>query len=333
MTKFSELPTISTIGDADIFSGDQGGTTVQFTAAQIASYVDGKLKVAKYGHTTFDGASGGYTAVAGDAYVAQTGTMSTGRTVTLPSAAAVPAGWPLTIADESGTVNGGRPITIARAGTDTINGSPTSIAIGNPYGARTLRSDGVSKWTVMATYGTGSIMRDVGAATVTNTVVGPTSLLAAAFTLPANYLAAGERLTVAQVGTAVINLAAGTIRWLVTLGGITILDFTSNNTIGVSANNHGYALSIELFVNAIGASGVSQVDITPRVFLATNSASGPGVALGAATGGQAANGGRVTTFDTTATMALAVTATFSSTGATLSVTPGATDITHTPKRG
>lgn len=95
--------------------------------------------------TTFSNAD--YSALATDRYIAQTGTMSAVRTVTLPAASSVPAGKPLTIADESGTVTEALRIVISRAGSDTINGA-TSIAIAAPYGRITIYSDGVDSWAI-----------------------------------------------------------------------------------------------------------------------------------------------------------------------------------------
>jgi len=66
------------------------------------------------------------------------------RTINLPLANAVPAGWQITVKDESGGALTNN-ITIARAGSDTIDGA-TSNAINLNYGSRTLYSDGVSKW-------------------------------------------------------------------------------------------------------------------------------------------------------------------------------------------
>lgn len=81
--------------------------------------------------------------------VAQTGTMSAARTVTLPAANALTAGQRLTILDESGSVTSTNKITIARAGSDTINGSANSISIFTANGRTTLESDGSTKWTVV----------------------------------------------------------------------------------------------------------------------------------------------------------------------------------------
>lgn len=94
---------------------------------------------------TFSNAN--YTAVAtGNVYVAQIGTMSASRTVTLPAASSFASGDEIVIADESGTVTSTNTIVISRAGSDTINGA-TSVTIGAAYGWRRLISDGVSKWT------------------------------------------------------------------------------------------------------------------------------------------------------------------------------------------
>lgn len=78
--------------------------------------------------------------------LAQIGTMSASRTVTLPAASAYAAGTSVTVIDESGTVTGTFTIIVARAGADTLNGSTFGV-IATAYGALTLISDGVSKWT------------------------------------------------------------------------------------------------------------------------------------------------------------------------------------------
>lgn len=85
------------------------------------------------------------TAAATVRYLAQTGTMSASRTVTLPAASAVAGGTEIVIADESGTVTATNTLVIARAGSDTIDGA-TSVTIGQAYGWRRLVSDGTSKW-------------------------------------------------------------------------------------------------------------------------------------------------------------------------------------------
>jgi hypothetical protein len=95
------------------------------------------------GRTTFSNAA--YTALATDKYIAQVGTLSASRTVTLPAASAVPAGYVLIIADESGSVTSTNSIVIARAGSDTLNGG-TSLTLITPYALVELISDGTSRW-------------------------------------------------------------------------------------------------------------------------------------------------------------------------------------------
>lgn len=102
-------------------------------------------KLQSYGRTTFSNADA--TISAGTHYLAQIGTLSAARTVTLPAASAVPAGFELIVADESGTVTATNTIIITRAGSDTVNGG-TSTTLNTAYGRTTLISDGTSKWTL-----------------------------------------------------------------------------------------------------------------------------------------------------------------------------------------
>jgi len=94
-----------------------------------------------------------YVVLTTDKYVAQTGTLTLSRAVTLPAASAINAGRELIIADESGTVTATNTLVITRAGTDTIDGATTET-INVAYGARRLTSDGVSKWTLTGFYPT-----------------------------------------------------------------------------------------------------------------------------------------------------------------------------------
>jgi hypothetical protein len=96
--------------------------------------------------TTFSDAAQAVTVVM--LYVAQVGTMSASRAVTLPAASAYPTSRELIIADESGTVDGTNTLVVTRAGSDTINGATTSV-INTAYGTVRLRSDGTSKWTIV----------------------------------------------------------------------------------------------------------------------------------------------------------------------------------------
>lgn len=163
---------------------------------------------------TFSNAN--YTVQASDRAVAQIGTMSASRTVTLPAASAVPAGEEIFIYDTSGTVTNVNTIVISRAGSDTINGS-TSISIGSAYGGLTFTSDGTSKWhtaTISAT--SGALLAANNLSDLTNVSTARSNLgLGTAAQQPAtafqrisrttvsnaNYTAVGTDRYIAQIGT------------------------------------------------------------------------------------------------------------------------------------
>ena len=94
--------------------------------------------------TTFSNAN--YTLLSTDRLVAQTGTLSAPRTVTVPAANSVSVGRQVLVIDESGSIAGTNTVTFARSGSDTINGA-TSLVVAQPYFSVRLVSDGTSKWT------------------------------------------------------------------------------------------------------------------------------------------------------------------------------------------
>lgn len=103
------------------------------------------------GRVTFSNAD--FTAVSTNRIVAQVGTMSALRTVTLPAASAVLPGTMIDLVDESGTTSPSLYVIVQRAGGDTLlwgYASPASVttfvAIDAPYGSCQLMSDGSSKW-------------------------------------------------------------------------------------------------------------------------------------------------------------------------------------------
>ena len=87
-----------------------------------------------------------YTGLAADRCISFV-SISAARTVTLPAASAFPAGVLLYVIDESGSCSATNTITVQRAGSDTVNGSTSSV-IGQAYGAMALESNGSNKWTV-----------------------------------------------------------------------------------------------------------------------------------------------------------------------------------------
>lgn len=128
------LNSTTVTGMLPILNGGTGATTA--AGARVTLNIDER--------TTFSNAN--YVVLSTDRYVAQIGTMSAPRTVTLPLANSVNAGQQLIIIDESGTVDTTNTITLARSGSDTINGA-TSGTIRTAYGRAIMYSDGSSKWT------------------------------------------------------------------------------------------------------------------------------------------------------------------------------------------
>ena len=80
--------------------------------------------------------------------LAQTGTLTAARTVTLPLANSKASGFRIDIVGESGTSSSANKIILARSGSDLINGVATLDAITFPNGAVYCVSDGVSRWSV-----------------------------------------------------------------------------------------------------------------------------------------------------------------------------------------
>lgn len=113
---------------------------------------------------------------AGTGVLAQTGTMSASRAVTLTAASAYTAGSQLLIIDESGSVTTTNTIVVTRAGADTIDGA-TTATISAAYGFLLLESDGSSKWTIVGQFtkalvqGAGLLLTE-GASAITADVIG-----------------------------------------------------------------------------------------------------------------------------------------------------------------
>lgn len=125
----------------DILSATNGGIVTGFAGAA--------LSLSEQSYQSFSNANAVVTASQnGNIVVAQTGTMSAPRTLTLCAASAVSAGTRVYIVDESGTVTSTNTISVTRAGSDTINGA-TSLVLSAGNAATVLESDHVSKWTAV----------------------------------------------------------------------------------------------------------------------------------------------------------------------------------------
>jgi len=101
---------------------------------------------------TFDGGLGGYTAVPGDGVIAQIGTMSAPRTVTLPAAGNQDPTKPILVMDRTTSVSSDNPILVSRSGTDTMtNGLFGGIfPIINGGGWALFYSNGQDSWTPLS---------------------------------------------------------------------------------------------------------------------------------------------------------------------------------------
>lgn len=120
-------------GVVPVISGGTGA--VNAPAARVNLNIDQR--------STFSDAP--YTVLSTDRYVAQVGTMSAPRVVTLPLANSVNAGQSLKIVDESGTVSTTNLLTITASGSDTIDGS-ASKTVRSAYGEADLISNGSNLW-------------------------------------------------------------------------------------------------------------------------------------------------------------------------------------------
>ena len=92
--------------------------------------------------------------------------LSTARTDTLPAANSVNIGQVFYINDFRGVASASNTITLQRAGSDTINGVNSVVAIATQYGAGLFWSDGVSRWTYLPAGSGGG-----GSGTVTNATI------------------------------------------------------------------------------------------------------------------------------------------------------------------
>lgn len=87
-----------------------------------------------------------YTVLSTDRMVYHTA-LSAARTDTLPAANSVNAGQIFVINDFRGVATASNTVTLQRAGSDTINGVTSVVAINAAYGAGIFWSDGSSRWT------------------------------------------------------------------------------------------------------------------------------------------------------------------------------------------
>lgn len=84
------------------------------------------------------------------------------RVWTLPAANSLPKGATLVVADVAGGVTQTNTLSVARAGSDTIDNGTPSFVINIPNGFVSLRTDGVSKWQIVAGANSSAYINSLG---------------------------------------------------------------------------------------------------------------------------------------------------------------------------
>lgn len=234
-----------------------------------------------------------YTVLSTDRYVAQTGTMSAVRTVTLPLASSVNAGQILVIQDESGTVDTTNSISISASGADTINGSATKT-IRTAYGFSYLTSNGTNAWT-RPVEGIGSGGTGLSATpTDGQLLIGKTSTNSYNQTT----LTAGAGIGITN-GSGTITIANTAASQFILSSGITgdgiegDITYSSNTTLTRDIYAHNITVNSAVDLNTGGfsifASGTITIQATGRIIrignAGGNSATTAGGAAGAALAG------------------------------------------------
>lgn len=181
--------------------GTSAGTAAQGNDARLSD-----ARTPKFPRVTFSNAD--YTIVATTStIVTQTGTLSAARVVTLPAASTMPAGSEIIVQAGAGC-SATNTLSIARAGSDTINGSASSIVIATAYGWRRLTSDGVSAWTLDA-----GILRS--SSNLSDVADAPTALTNLGATAKATLTTKGD-IYVATGAGAITRVGVGTDGYVLT---------------------------------------------------------------------------------------------------------------------
>lgn len=301
----SAIPTFRALVTTDlsgvtlpVANGGTGATTAP--AARVNLNIDQRA--------TFNNAN--YTVLSTDRYVAQVGTLTASRTVTLPLASSVNAGQQLIIIDESGTATTTNTIIIARSGSDLIDGA-TSATLRTAYGRAVLYSNGSNAWTDAVT---GVSRGGTGVTTLpTNGQLLIGNSTTSAYSL--NTITAGPGITVTNgagtiqinnssigVGTLTPGLLGDGVDGDVTISVNTTLtrDMFYNSLIvnaGVNLNTGGYTIFCKGSVT-VNATGLITRNGNNGGNAATSSAGAAGAALAGVTTGTAnagAAGGAGTT--------------------------------------
>jgi hypothetical protein len=191
--------------------------------------------------------------------------LSAARTDTLPAANSVNPGQEFHILDFAGVASATKTITLQRAGSDTINGVTSVVAINAQFGAGIFWSDGVSRWTFQPTSsgGGGGTVTQVACngVTITSTGTCPPSFGFQNCSLAAS--AASNLLTVALKDNAgndpsasspcnlwFRNVTASTGSWtqVTVTAALSISTNVTGATLG-SSNSTAFRFWVEVFNN------------------------------------------------------------------------------------
>lgn len=138
-----------TVANNNTFTGAQGEIVIDTTYTRPRVHdgsTVGGFPLGLEGRTPISDTA--YSVLGTDRLVSYT-TLTAARIITLPAASAYPIGARLTIADESGSCSATNALTINRAGSDTINGT-TSTVVSTPYGSVSIESNGSNAWTILS---------------------------------------------------------------------------------------------------------------------------------------------------------------------------------------
>lgn len=250
--------------------------------------------------------------------VAQIGTMSAQRTVTLPAASDCAAGVKIYLVDASGTVTVTNNIKVIPAGTDTINATTEEI-IYEAFGERWFMSDGVSNWSVnggelsqSTTLVSGRVALSGGSNLITdsdNLMYAPdltTGGLLVANTTNSSSPISGSGIFSGGVGIAKALWVGG----LAKIAGV----FTAQNTTDASSSTVGGSIisgGLALAKKLIAGGSIKTIDTTDSSSVSTGSGvfdGGVGIAKALFVGGLANLGGAVYVKKTEVTSAAGTTA-------------------------